>query len=126
MAKTMLRIDSRMLWLVAIPVHLPLTQRRRRPAHSISGRPHPHLVRRCLANQPPRFPARLPSGASTSSARISMSGSDHFLPVRLLHVTEEVYLTAIDAPKRPWYRLRYGPKEIRVIRDETGTTRDPT
>ena len=48
------------------------------------------------------------------------------LTVQLLHVTEEVYHTAIDASNRPRHHLRYGPNEIRGTRDETGTSRDPT
>ena len=55
-----------------------------------------------------------------------MPDSDNFLPVRLLHVTKEMYTTAIDVPNLPRHRLRYGPKEIRATRNETGKTRDLT
>lgn len=41
----------------------------------------------------------------------------------LYHVIQEVYHTAIDAPHRSWHCLRYGPKEIRGILDETGKPR---
>ena len=54
-----------------------------------------------------------------------MPSAGHFLPVWLLHVIEEVYHTAIDAPTFPQHHLRYGPKEIRGTRDETDETRDP-
>ena len=50
-----------------------------------------------------------------------MPGADHFLPVWLLYVINEVYHTAIDAPNFPRHRLRYGPKEIRGTRDELET-----
>ena len=55
-----------------------------------------------------------------------MPDSDNFLPVQLVHATKEVDTTAIDAPNLPRHRLRYGPKEIRATRDETGKNRDPT
>lgn len=46
--------------------------------------------------------------------------------MRVLHVSEEVCHTAMDAPNLPRHRLRYEPKEIRGVRDGTGKTRDPT
>lgn len=49
--------------------------------------------------------------------------------MRLLYVSGEVYRAAIDAPNLPQHllrhHLRYGPKEIRRARDETGKPRDP-
>ena len=55
-----------------------------------------------------------------------MPGSDHFQPVRLVHVAEDVYHKAIGTPNLAQHRLRYGPKEVRGTRDKTGTTRDPS
>lgn len=126
MARSVIRVGSTLNWLVLIPVHLPLTERSRRPRHLLPWCSRPHLVKQCLVSQLPKSPARPPAMHAQATHEPLCLALTIALAVRIPHVSEEVFHTTNDRPNLPRYYLRYGPMEIRGTRGKTRQTRDPT